>query len=414
MTALGCSSRAQAMRIGRWLLYTEAYESEYISFSVGLDSALVLPGDVIQIQDPMHAGERMAGRLKSCTLKSAVLDAPVKLVAEQSPVISIRMPDGSYVERPLNITSNIETSSVFWNEALPELPVNNAMWVVSQNNLEPMTARVVNISQGDKSGQFKIECIRHEPKKYDLIEKGIEIGEDNTSVSSVIPTKPTDPKVDQYLTTALNGFKTLTLDISWVEGDNCVNYELRYRREVTDKITNWETIKATNNIVTLENVEAGTYHFYLRGLGLTGLKTEQVEFYFETSLVPSSQDDVMGFEIIKRKNYLELRWDEVEGAQGYEIRIGETWDNGEVIVTGLKSSSFVHDQDKAGIYFYHIRAINSLGQYSPNVTTYELELIAPQTPTDFIVIQSGTRIEMNWRINPEPDITYYEVREGGS
>lgn len=415
MTALGCSSRAQAMRIGRWLLYTEAYESEFISFSVGLDSALVLPGDVIQIQDPVHAAQRMAGRLKSCTLTSAVIDYPVKLVAAQSPMISIRMPDGTYAERPINITSNAETDQIFWNEPLPSLPVNNAMWVVSQNDYTPMTARVVNITQGDKTGQFKIECVRHEPAKYDLIEKGIKIGEDKTSFSSVIPAKPKDPKVEQALYTAPNGFKTLTLDISWIEGANCVSYELTYRREDGDTVTNWEAEKVSTNLVTLKEVESGMYHFYLRGIGITGLKTEQLEFWFETTLQPSSKDDVLGFEIIKRKNYLELRWSEVEGAQGYEIRWGsEYWDASTVLTTNCTGTSFVHDQDKAGVYWYHIRAINSLGQYSPHVTSYKLELIAPIAPRDFTVIQSMNRIEMKWRVNPEPDITYYEVREGGS
>ena len=122
----------------------------------------------------------------------------------------------------------------------------------------------------------------------------------------------------------------------------------------------------------------------------------------------------MNFTIVKRKNYLELTRDETSGATGYEIRVGDTWDTAQVVVTNYQGTTFFHDQDDAGTYYYHIRAINSLGQYSPNVTTYKLVLIAPIAPRDFVVIQSGSRIEMHWRVNPEPDITFYEVREGGS
>ncbi|WP_249365052.1 phage tail protein, partial [Acinetobacter baumannii] len=43
--AFGCTSRGQAARYGRWLLYSEHQQSETITFNVGIDAALLLPGD---------------------------------------------------------------------------------------------------------------------------------------------------------------------------------------------------------------------------------------------------------------------------------------------------------------------------------------------------------------------------------
>ncbi|WP_253192767.1 host specificity protein J [Burkholderia cenocepacia] len=47
VTAFGCTSQAQAHRLGRWLLLTSRYESGTVSFKVGMDGVLVGPGQVI-------------------------------------------------------------------------------------------------------------------------------------------------------------------------------------------------------------------------------------------------------------------------------------------------------------------------------------------------------------------------------
>jgi len=63
LNAFGCTSRGQAQRMGRWLIYTSQYETEAVSFSVGLDNCDLRPGEVIAIADPSRAGARMGGRL---------------------------------------------------------------------------------------------------------------------------------------------------------------------------------------------------------------------------------------------------------------------------------------------------------------------------------------------------------------
>lgn len=61
--AYGCTSRGQAHRYGRHLLYTEAYETEVVAFKSGLEGSQVYPGDVIEITDRYRIGARHAGRL---------------------------------------------------------------------------------------------------------------------------------------------------------------------------------------------------------------------------------------------------------------------------------------------------------------------------------------------------------------
>ena len=67
-TALGCTSRGQAYRWGKWILYTEKYETETVVYRASFDHMVkdgtaVMPGDIIKIADPSYAGVRNGGRI---------------------------------------------------------------------------------------------------------------------------------------------------------------------------------------------------------------------------------------------------------------------------------------------------------------------------------------------------------------
>jgi predicted phage tail protein len=67
VVAFGCTSRGQAHRFGKSILYTERMESEVISFRTGLDGVLVYPGAVINTHDVIRAGKRFGGRIMAAT-----------------------------------------------------------------------------------------------------------------------------------------------------------------------------------------------------------------------------------------------------------------------------------------------------------------------------------------------------------
>lgn len=72
--AVGCTSRGQAHRFGRAIIYTELQEMEVVSFKAGLDSVYVAPGSIISIQDPTRAGKRFGGRILSYSGQTLDLD----------------------------------------------------------------------------------------------------------------------------------------------------------------------------------------------------------------------------------------------------------------------------------------------------------------------------------------------------
>lgn len=63
VTAFGCTSKGQAIRLGRWILLTETLETETISFIAGLESHYLRPGDVFKVFDSNRKNTRYAGRL---------------------------------------------------------------------------------------------------------------------------------------------------------------------------------------------------------------------------------------------------------------------------------------------------------------------------------------------------------------
>ena len=52
VTAFGCTSEGQAIRYGKWHLNSEIKEQEAVSFTTGINGAMLKPGDVVNVQDP--------------------------------------------------------------------------------------------------------------------------------------------------------------------------------------------------------------------------------------------------------------------------------------------------------------------------------------------------------------------------
>lgn len=78
IAAFGCTSRAQAHRLGKWLLDTELNETEVLSYTCGLDHLKARPGDIISVADPAAVGARYGGRVALPTEEDFANGAPVR------------------------------------------------------------------------------------------------------------------------------------------------------------------------------------------------------------------------------------------------------------------------------------------------------------------------------------------------
>lgn len=277
--AFGCTSRGQAARMGRWMLYSEHQQSEMIAFKLGLDSSYLLPGDLIQIQDRDRAGKRLGGRLLSCTATSAILDDKIEFEALENLEIDLRLEDGSIVSRP--ITSHYSTTSpgsnntktvtvVTWAQPLKELPVKLGVWIISSPNLEPVLARVVNIAQGDQKGTFDITAIPHNPSKYLSIENDLMLEVPKTTIlDSRNQAAPKNVYVKSEIITSQGIAKTRVI-IGWDDAKNASQYEVEWKRNDS----NWVKLPRTSGLsIEIEDAFAGIYTARVTAFNIFGAKS---------------------------------------------------------------------------------------------------------------------------------------------
>tara|TARA_R100000008_G_scaffold21746_1_gene11497 strand:+ start:2006 stop:5329 length:3324 start_codon:yes stop_codon:yes gene_type:complete len=100
---LGITSRAQANRLAKWLLYTTQTETDTVQFSTGQEGSYLRPSDVIKIQDKLRTKKRYGGRVKNVNYaaREITLDEGIEegVVGQK---ITVVIPKSSLSVRELN------------------------------------------------------------------------------------------------------------------------------------------------------------------------------------------------------------------------------------------------------------------------------------------------------------------------
>lgn len=266
--AIGCTSRGQAHRLGRWLLYSERLETETISFRAGLDAALVYPGAIIRTTDSTRAGARMGGRLVAATPTTLTLDAPVSYASGQSYEVTVVMPDGSLATRQVEAWAG-ESVEIRLLSALPGTPAPSAIWVLSATNLIPEAWRVVAISQADP-GVAEISALAYRPDKYAAVEQNLILEPLQTSIVGTItpPVGNLSLVESLYLVTPTLVGNAATL--SWTSDQPY--FLVTWRR--TDQPEQYQEVSQPS--ITINGVEPGVYEFAVQAVNALGRRSAAV------------------------------------------------------------------------------------------------------------------------------------------
>jgi predicted phage tail protein len=405
VVALGCTARGQAHRVGKWLLFSEQSESEIVTFRTGLEGAVVRPGDVIKVADPVRGGMRLGGRIAAATASTVTLDQ--ELPADLPWRLSVVLPNGTVEERLVGPVSGRTLTVTIPFSSVPQV---DAIWMLASSIIEPQLFRVVSVAERDP-GVHEVTALAHNPSKYAAIEEGLALQPRSITVLSDIPTPPTGLAMQESLYRVKDQAQVL-VQVSWTEVQTAIAYRLSYRVAGG----NFVSLPLTSaNYAEIRDAQEGQYEFSLRAIGITRKESIPATLsgvVLGKTLPPS---DVTGFTVQRRVSDLMIAWDELQDADlsGYEVRVGPGWDNAQ-LVAKTSGTQMLHDQSAAGQYPYHIRAIDTSGNYSARVTTFVLNLLAPSTVRQFDVVQSANRLEFRWQPNPEPEVVGYELREGAA
>ena len=405
VVALGCTARGQAHRVGKWLLFSEQSESEIVTFRTGLEGAVVRPGDVIKVADPVRGGMRLGGRIAGATVSTVTIDQ--ELPADLPWRLSVVLPNGVVEERLVGPVSGRTLTVTIPFSTAPQV---DAIWVLASSIIEPQLFRVVAVAERDP-GVHEVTALAHNPSKYASIEEGLALQPRSITVLSDVPPPPTGLVMQESLYRVKDQAQVL-VQVSWSEVQTAIAYRLSYRVAGG----NFVSLPLTSaNYAEIRDAQEGQYEFSLRAIGIT--RKESVPATLNATVLGKTlpPSDVTGFTVQRRVSDLMIAWDELQDADlsGYEVRVGPGWDNAQ-LVAKTSGTQMLHDQSAAGQYPYHIRAIDTSGNYSAHVTTFVLDLLAPSTVRQFDVVQSANRLEFRWQPNPEPEVVGYELREGAA
>lgn len=224
LTAFGCTSQGQAHRAGGWALATSRLETEGITFDVGMDGAIALPGQIVRVADPSRMGRRVGGRVRAVAGRTVTLDkAPTVKAGDRLTVV---LPTGVSETRTVaSVAGDAVTVSADWST----VPLAQSVWSVDSDELLAPLFRVLSVTEKDET-TFTITAVQHEPGKYAYVENGTAITprpETSTDLSKQAP--PASVSLAGY-TISLNDVQKLALQISCAPVSGAVAYEGAYRR----------------------------------------------------------------------------------------------------------------------------------------------------------------------------------------
>ena len=249
LDAWGCTSRGQALRAGRWALLAE---SDTVTFKVGMDGYLAMPGKIIEIQDEFYAGKSNGGRVISISESrlEITLDRPVETIAGDT--ISFNTATGQV--KKYNIVSSAG-SVVTLSEAVDSSVERMHIWAISSSQLATQKYRILTVKY-DGVGEFTISAVEYNPKKYEDIDSNILFDEPPTSIINPIAQDAVKNVIIDSYEFVYQGLNTVNLNIKWERAVNAVEYLVEIKKDDGS----WLKLPATgNNSIEVENIFAGTY-----------------------------------------------------------------------------------------------------------------------------------------------------------
>jgi len=257
VSAFACTSRGQARRIGEWLLYSERYEGETVTFSTSMDGGVIVrPGQIISVADPVKAGARRGGRIASATPTALTVDDTTGLVAPGN--ISVVLPTGAVELRAVqSIAGNVITVT----NAFSHTPNANSVWVYETTNIQASTWRVLGIAEQDGS-TYAITALSHNSSKYAYVERDQPLQQRDITDLNIVPPSPNNLSAAEILYDA-GGVAKSKLVVDWDPVEGVQQYRIRWR----PRNGNWTDERIQRVDYEVLDTTAGMYEFEVYAIG---------------------------------------------------------------------------------------------------------------------------------------------------
>lgn len=340
ISAFATTSRSQAHRIGEWLLYSEQYEGETVTFATSIDAGVIVrPGQVIKIADPVKAGVRRGGRIVSATTTAVTVDDVTGLAIPG--VLNIILPTGVVEMRNAqSIAGNVVTVTSAFSTA----PIANSVWLYGTSNIQTSTWRVLGIAEQDGSS-YAITALSYNASKYGFVERDQPLQQRDITDLNIVPPAPTNITAIEFLYDA-GGIARSKLVVGWQSVEGVQQYRIRYRLTngnfVDERIQrlDYEIMDTLPGIYEIEVYSVGAN---LRSSVQPAFLTQQI---FGKTAPPDDVQDVSFVPIDQLSGILAWqRATDLDVLLGGKVLIrhsaklsGATWENSQQIVAAAAGS----------------------------------------------------------------------------
>ena len=181
LIALGCTSRSQAHRLGKWFLFTNQTENDLIQFNTGTEASYLRPGDVIKVQDKLKNAKRYGGRLIDIdhASNSVTLDEGVaEYVVGQKLTLLVPRQSKQVKELDRQARKDIKDDKNF--KGITQTEIDNTR----ATQIKQFTVESVSVNAGAEGGPSnQITIVEKNDTDFARVQKGTVWSLQNTNVS---------------------------------------------------------------------------------------------------------------------------------------------------------------------------------------------------------------------------------------
>ena len=391
--AVGCYSQGQAHRIGKWALLSEQNLTETVQFAVGIESGIILrPGQVVDVADPVRAGVRRSGRIRSATTTELTVDSNTNLspdvaTSDNDPKVSVMLPSGIAETRSIPAGGiHVETDGtarIDVDSAFSQTPTAGAVFLVQTSDIQSQQFRVISVAESEE-GVYGVSAAAYNSTIYDAIESDNELTTRDITNLSATPNAVGSLAVEEFLYETGQGVFVGAL-VSW-EHDRVNISEFRVQYRVDDD--NFETLITASPSITIRDIRAGRLqvqvqarNYLNRGSTIT---TETFTIEGKTAppqlITDSSDANYIDFDMIPVNGQAKLTWRQsldLDVRNGGHVRLRHspntsnvTWSNSTSISEEIAGSATEAYADLKG-GTYSMKFVDSGGRESQNFALIE-------------------------------------------
>lgn len=319
VAAFGCTSRGQANRLGKWILYTEQNESETVTFQTGLEGIVGRPGQVIKVADPSRAGNRMGGRLVDVSTPGEVTVDSYIGNNLSGGTLSIFKDDGTVEARTIIGQSG---RRILVQPAFSSAHSVGSIWIAEVSSVLAQTFRIISVSE-NQNGTYAITALKHDPNKFAAVEQNLILQDRDITDLKAVTEPPSNLKITEALYQTGTEVKSKVI-LSWDRVTRAAAYSVKWGVDSE----NFVEVPATQfNQIEVLDTRPGTYSFYVTAINSVGKRSAPTSGSKEVFGKTTPPVNVSGFSMLPNQGQAYLTWDrasDLDVLVGGQIRIRHT------------------------------------------------------------------------------------------